>query len=74
MLVEAKLDYCPDGSPARERSRRCQRVYPSLVDHADTTVNFERAGRTPYLYYMRINDGSLDRDLVRVPLTLTRTN
>jgi hypothetical protein len=49
-------------------------LYPSLVDHADTTVNFERAGRTPYLYYMRNNDGWLDRDLVRVQLTLTRTN
>ena len=46
--------------------------YSSIVDHADTTINFERPGRTPYLYYTRFNDGGLDRDLVRVPLTLTR--
>ena len=44
----------------------------SIIDHADTTVNFEVAGRTPYLYYIRFNDGGLDRDLVRVPLTFTR--
>jgi len=47
---------------------------PAIVDHADTTVNFERAGPTPYLYYIRFNDGGLDRDLVRVPLTFTRLN
>jgi hypothetical protein len=43
---------------------------PSLVDHSDSTTNFERPGRTPYLYYTRQNRG-LDRDLVRVPLTFT---
>jgi len=46
--------------------------YSSIVDHADTTINFEMAGRTPYLYYTRFNDGGLDRDVVRVPLTFTR--
>ena len=44
--------------------------YPSIVDHEDSTVNFERPGRMPYLYYTRHN-GGLDRDLVRVPLTFT---
>ena len=45
---------------------------PSIVDHADSTTNFERPGRTPYLYYTRHNGGYwLDRDLVRVPLTFT---
>lgn len=48
-------------------------MYPSLVDHADTTVNFETMGRTPHLYYMRWNAG-LDRDLVRAQVTSTRTN
>jgi len=43
---------------------------PSIIDHADSTTNFERPGRTPYLYYTRYN-GGLDRDLVRVPLTFT---
>ena len=32
-------------------------LYPSLVDHGDTTVNVERAGRNAYLYYTRFNDG-----------------
>jgi hypothetical protein len=48
--------------------------YASVVDHEDPTVNFERSGRTPHLYYTRFNDdtlNSLDRDLVRVPLTFT---
>jgi hypothetical protein len=47
-------------------------MYTALFDHADTTINFERPGRTPYLYYVRFNEGNLDRDLVRVPLTFTR--
>jgi len=53
-------------------------MYVSLVDHADPTVNFERPGRMPYLYYVRFNRGDmsdpmywLDRDVVRVPLTFT---
>ena len=46
--------------------------YPSVLDHADNTVNFERTGRTPHLYYVRFNQGAFDRDLVRVPLTFTR--
>jgi hypothetical protein len=47
---------------------------PALVDHDDTTVNFERSGRSPHLYYARFNDGGLDRDLMRVQVTFTRTN
>jgi hypothetical protein len=47
-------------------------MYPTLIDHADTTINFERPGRTPHLYYARFNDSWKDRDLVRVPLTFTR--
>jgi hypothetical protein len=46
-------------------------TFPSFIDHDDTTANFERPGRTPYLYYTRFNDQSLDRDLVRVPVTIT---
>jgi hypothetical protein len=49
-------------------------LYPFIVDHADTTTNFEKAGRTPYLYYVRSNGDDLDRDVLRVPLTLTRIN
>jgi hypothetical protein len=46
--------------------------YASIIDHEDTTINFERTGRTAYLYYTRFNDGGLDRDLVRVPITFSR--
>ena len=46
--------------------------YTAIIDHADPTPNFERPGRTPYLYYTRFNEGGgLDRDLVRVPLKFT---
>jgi hypothetical protein len=44
--------------------------YPSLIDHADTSVNFEFTGSTPHLYYMKYMDGALERDLLRVPVTI----
>jgi hypothetical protein len=47
-------------------------MYSSIIDHEDTTINFERTGRNAYLYYTRLNDGGLDRDIVRVPITFTR--
>jgi len=46
-------------------------AYPSIIDHTDATTNFEMPGRTPYLYFTRFNDLSLNRDLVRVPITIT---
>jgi len=59
-----------DTTPGQLEPVRVQ--YPSIIDHADSTTNFERPGRTPYLYYTRHNGGYwLDRDLVRVPLTFT---
>ena len=72
LLVEAKLIYCPTVTPGPGAVETLLTLYPSLIDHADTTINFERAGRSAYLYYTRFNDGGLDRDLVRVPLTFTR--
>lgn len=71
LLAEASLPWCAAGPGALEPVNV---LYPSIVDHADTTVNFERAGRTAYFYYVRYNDGGIDRDLMRVPLILTRTN
>jgi hypothetical protein len=72
-LTEARLGWCnPD--PSQPAIEPAVVFYPSLVDHADTTVNFEVMGRTPHLYYVRINGDNLDRDVVRVPLTFTRTN
>ena len=46
--------------------------YPSIIDHDDTTVNFEKSGRTPYLYFTRFNNLYLNRDLVRVPIIITQ--
>jgi hypothetical protein len=47
-------------------------MYSSIIDHGDTTINFERTGANAHLYYTRLNDGGLDRDIVRVPITFTR--
>jgi hypothetical protein len=46
-------------------------AYPSIIDHDDATVNFEKPGQSPYLYYTRFNDTAYNRDLVRVPVTIT---
>jgi hypothetical protein len=56
---------CAAGGPNTGRE-----YYPSLIDHDDTTVNFEVTGRTGFLYYTRYNDEALDRDLLRVPVTM----
>jgi hypothetical protein len=72
LLVEANLPWCRANPQSQTVLEPVTVLYPSIVDHADTTINFERAGRTAYLYYTRFNDGGLDRDLVRVPLTFTR--
>lgn len=46
--------------------------YPSIIDHADTSRNFERAGQTCYLYYTKWNSGTYDRDLLRIPVTFNK--
>jgi len=46
-------------------------TYFSIIDHSDTTVNFEKPGQKPYLYYTRFNGLNLNRDLVRVPVVIT---
>jgi hypothetical protein len=45
-------------------------LYPSLLDPASESRNFETTGRTAYVYFTRMNygQGHLDRDLVRVPV------
>lgn len=72
-LTETQLPWC-SADPSLPHLDTVAILYPSLVDHGDTSVNFEAVGRTPHLYYTRFNDGGLDRDLVRVLLTFTRTN
>jgi hypothetical protein len=51
-------------------------AYPSILDPADTTTNFERPGSDVYLNYVRLNwcgaGSSWDRDLVRTPVRLLR--
>ena len=73
LLAEANVfDFCDTNPQGPGVLEPVKVYYSSIVDHADTTTNFERAGRTPHLYYVRFNQGVYDRDLVRVPLTFTR--
>lgn len=74
LLVEASMPWCAADPTSPGLLEQVNVMYPSIVDHADTTINFENAGRMPYLYYVRFNGDNLDRDVMRVPLTLTRTN
>jgi len=44
-------------------------AYPSLIDHNDTSANFENSGRQAYLYYATWpRTSNLARNLVRVPV------
>jgi hypothetical protein len=51
-------------------------VYPSLLDPESNSRNFETTGRRPYLYFTRFHTEhcqiTLDRDLVRVPVEITK--
>lgn len=49
--------------------------YPSIIDHASTSINFDISGKTPHLYYTEYPSGpsSLNRDLARIPITLCDT-
>ena len=58
-------------APCQPPSGSLENGYFSIIDHSDTTVNFERAGQTPFLYYTRDNDNDLNRDLVRVSVVIT---
>jgi hypothetical protein len=48
--------------------------YPALIDHESSSVNFETSDNTAYMYYMvaTSGSGSLDRDLLRRPITFTK--
>lgn len=47
-------------------------LYPTLIDHDSSSLNFETAGENMYLYFTRLNNGQsgLDRDLVRMRVRL----
>ena len=74
LVAEAILRDCPADPGSPDVLEPVEVIFPTFIDHADTSANFENIGRTPHLYYVRINAWPLDRDVVRVPLTLTRTN
>ncbi|MBU1064461.1 T9SS type A sorting domain-containing protein [bacterium] len=42
--------------------------YPAIIDHSDTTRNYQRPGRDAYLYFTKWNSDAYNRDLVRVPI------
>ena len=51
-------------------------AYPSVIDHASQSRNFETTGARAYLYnsvahYTNCQQ-TLDRDLVRVPISISR--
>ena len=49
--------------------------YPSLIDPGSPSRNFEVVGNTAYLYFTQFNRKGctldLNRDLIRVPVTIT---
>jgi hypothetical protein len=70
LLAEVELIstfQCGDTSPV---------VYPSLLDPQSETPSFETTGRRPYLYVIRFHNkdcrDTLDRDLVRVPVEISK--
>jgi hypothetical protein len=72
LLAEAQLPWCAADPQRPWMLESVPVMYPSIVDHLDTTINFERAGRSPYLYYTRMNEEGTFGDVVRVPLTFNR--
>lgn len=68
LLLEIELPWTVD-SPGSDVSY----LYPSLLDPDSDSRNFETTDDTAYLYYTRNNagHGSLDRDLIRVPVVFT---
>ncbi|MCL4795789.1 MAG: hypothetical protein KJZ84_14605 [Bryobacteraceae bacterium] len=61
LLLPGKLPHPPCAEPGQPDGSL---IYPSLIDHADDSPNFENTGQTPHLYYVRWNQG-LNRDLLR---------
>lgn len=51
-------------------------MYPTLIDHASPSRNFETTGSSAYLYYTVTHfdgcNGTLDRDLLRVRVTISK--
>jgi hypothetical protein len=65
LLIEIELPWTID-SPESDVSH----LYPTLLDPESSSRNFETTDKTAYLYFTRNNfgHGSLDRDLIRMPV------
>jgi len=74
LLAEAQFSWCRVDLQRPTVIEPATVAYASIIDHNDTTTNFERAGRTAHLYYSRLNEFNIPRDLVRVPITFTRVD
>jgi hypothetical protein len=62
--------YIPGFPPCASPNGTGAVAFVSVIDHNDVTINFEQPGATPYIYYTLFNDPFLNRDLVRVPVTI----
>lgn len=65
-LLEVRL-------PWRATGAETVYLYPTLIDPNSESANFDTTGATAHLYFTRLNFGSgnLDRDLIRMPVTIT---
>jgi hypothetical protein len=70
LIKEAELPWtyrCGDADPV---------LYPSVLDSASESRNFETTGRRPFLYFTRFHYSScrqeFDRDLVRIPIKFSK--
>lgn len=70
LIRKAELTYtfqCGDSTPVS---------YPSVLDPASSSRNFDTTGRTPYLYFTRFHYRNCvltdNRDLVRVPIRFSK--
>ncbi len=79
-ITKFKATYNASGlgsNPCPPPAGQLPEFYPSLIDHASTSPNFDVSGQTAYLYHSRwTNDwatGSQDRDLVRQPVILLKS-
>lgn len=65
LLLEVELPWTVESSGSD-----ISHLYPSLLDPDSSSRNFETTDKTAYVYFTRNNfgHGSLDRDLIRVPV------
>jgi hypothetical protein len=45
--------------------------YTTIIDPTDTTLNFERSGQTPYLYYAQTHPNTTANDTMRIKLEIS---